>query len=298
MTPQPVHPVGQATGGFQCIFCGSYGGGRSKEHIFRRKFKDYFPWERELAVMQMDSDGSVITELRPISQFDMTLNLVCRRCNQGWLNDLESDVEPLLLRAARDGLDLHTSPNQMERLGFWAVVRALLRTQFTPTARAPKHLFRTAYLTMKPPPGCYAHWAYSQAYIAQAGVHEAPHGLPDDDYFAHVSFGLGATLFQVGLSGGSARSQQVAFELVCRPRRWFPDAFYWIVPAETQPRTIQPLAPDAAFAVVNTLAIAAGGRVLRSDGSTLDPRDVIPARFHDRLTMEDLEGTPIRPATN
>lgn len=287
-------PQGATPRAFHCVFCGSYGGGRSKEHLFRRKFKDEFPWEREIAIMQPSSEGFTHTELRPISQFDITLNSVCRQCNQGWLNDLEAEIEPLLLVAARDGLDLHTTPKQMERLGFWAVTRALLRTQFTPTARAPLHLFRTAFRTRKPPPGCFAHWAYSEQYVAHAGVHESPHGLDDDDYFAQVSFGLKHMLFQVGISGGSEWSQKTAFELLLRPRRWFPQSFYWIVPTGSGPVTIQPLTPEAAYATVNTLSIAIGLPILTSDGSTLDPTDVIPARHHQDLVMEEFAGVPAK----
>ena len=292
---------GATPSAFSCVFCGSYGGGRSKEHLFRRKFKDDFPWEREIAIMQPSSDGHTHTELRPISQFDITLNSVCRQCNQGWLNDLEAEVEPLLLVAAGDGLDLRTTPRQMEQLGFWAVTRALLRTQFTPTARAPLHLFRTAFRTMKPPPG-FAHWAYSEQYVAHAGVHESPHGLNDDDYFAQVSFGSKHMLFQVGISGGSEWSQRIAFELLLRPRRWFAGSFFWIVPTESRPVTIQPLPPPSAYATVNTLSIAVGLPILTSDGSTLDPKDVIPIRYHNDLVMDEFAGVPakafIRPPRN
>jgi hypothetical protein len=276
-----------------CLFCGS-AGERSKEHILRKQFKDFFPYRNEILVMQPRPSGVIDTETRPVSQFDLQLNAVCRACNQGWLNDLENEVLPLLLTAGRNGDDLHTHPDLMERLGFWAVLRALLRTHMSPEGRAPAALFRTAYGTRRPPRGCFAHWAYSQYYVAAAGVHHGSTTVGDNaHYVAHVSFGLGGTLFQVGLSGGSDWSRKLALKLMTRPQRWFPDSFYWIAPRDTALLTINPLAREAAFASINSFAIGAGYPILMDDASTMDPTQVIPARFHDSLTLPELEGVPL-----
>lgn len=270
-----------------CLFCGSIGE-RSKEHILRAKFKDYFPHDREIVIMQPRPDGQIDTEIRPISQFGVMLKAVCRDCNQGWLNDLENDVLPLLLKAGRDGDNLHTSPDKMQSLGFWAVVRALLRTHISPEGRAPVQLFRAAYETGQPPRGCFAHWGYSQFYVAAAGVH---HGLTstreEADYVAHVSFGLGGMLFQAGLSGGSDWSKRLALKLLTRPQAWFPNSFYWIAPRELTLRTMNPLTREAAFAAINSGAIAAGLPILMDDGSTMQATEVVPKRFHNQLTLPE-----------
>lgn len=270
-----------------CLFCGLIGE-RSKEHILRAKFKEHFPHTDEILIMQPRPGGHIQSELRPISQFDVVLKAVCRRCNQGWLNDLENEVLPLLLRAGKDGEDLHTTPDAMQSLGFWAVVRAMLRTHISPEGRVPEHFFRAAYETRVPPRGCFAHWAYSEHYVAAAGVHQGPAAAASDaDYAAHVSFGLGGMLFQVGLSGGSDWSKRLALKLLKRPQLWFPDSFYWIAPRELTPRTIHPLSREAAFAAINSAAIAAGLPILMDDGTTIEPTDVIPERFHNQLSLAE-----------
>lgn len=268
-----------------CLFCGRQGS-RSREHILRAKFKDYFPSEPGLVIMQPQADGSLDVEQRPMSQFDVMLNAVCRECNEGWLNDLENDVLGMILIAGRDGADLHNA--DFGKLGFWAVIRALLRTHMSPTGRAPVRFFRTAYETKRVPSGCFAHWAYSRCYVAPAGAHQATLRV-DEDYLSLVSFGLGAMLFQVTIAGGSAVSRRFAIELLKRPRRWFPTTFYWLAPPENTRRTILPLESDQAFAAINSFAVAVGAWILEDGGTYLDPVEVIDQAHHPDLVIRELE---------
>lgn len=267
-----------------CLFCGREGD-RSKEHLLRQQFKEYFPSEPGLVVLQPQPDGSIDFEQRPISQFDLQLNAICRACNQGWLNDLENDVLSMILTAGRDGTDL---PNgDFENLGFWAVIRALLRTHMSPTGRAPLRFFREAFDRRQAPRGCFAHWAYSLTYVASAGAQQATLHV-DGDYLALVSFGLGGMLFQVTIAGGSPLSHRLAISILKRPQLWFPTAFYWLAPAERSRRTLDPLDRQQAFAAINSFAIGIGRDVLTDEGTYLNPRSIIEPRFHEGLLMPAL----------
>lgn len=267
-----------------CLFCGQVGD-RSREHILRKDFKKFFPSKPGLRILQPHPDGSLRTEDRPIDQFDVMINAVCRSCNGGWLNDLENYVLPMILTAGRDGKDLHNA--DFERLGYWAVIRALLRTHMTPSGRAPVRFFREAYTTGRVPSGCFAHWAYSTNYVAPAGAHQSTSDV-NDDYTALVSFGLGAMLFQVTIAAGSKPSRRLAIELLKRPQRWFPQSFYWIAPPEASHKTLLPLERTQAFAAINSFGIAIGAQVLQDSGEYLDPREVIDVEHHLGLVMPGL----------
>jgi hypothetical protein len=281
----------------ECLFCGSTGS-RSKEHWMRRQFKNFFHVSEGLVVHEMKSGGKVVSSTRPISQFDLMLNAVCRSCNQGWLNDLENEVLPILLRAGRDGEDINTSADLMERLGLWAVIRALLRTHMTPTGRAPVELFREVHATRRVPRGCLAHWAYSRQYVAGAGVHHSPQAFENDsEYWALVSFGLGGVLVQVGISGGAPNSRAIVRKLVVAAHRWFRDGFFWIAPRYGGEKTLEPLEPAEAFAAINVVPIACGFPALQDDGSEFDPLAVIPSRFHGKLIDPGLQQLRLPPTS-
>lgn len=76
----------------RCLFCRTESGKRSNEHVFREAFKSRFPATPGLTFSWRSPVGEFERVERPISQFDMTLNAICRECNQGWLESLEDEA--------------------------------------------------------------------------------------------------------------------------------------------------------------------------------------------------------------
>jgi hypothetical protein len=69
----------------RCLFRQTEDGKRSNEHVFRQAFKTRFSAAPSLTFSWRSPTGELEVTQRPISQFDITLNAVCRECNQGWL---------------------------------------------------------------------------------------------------------------------------------------------------------------------------------------------------------------------
>ena len=79
-----------------CIFCGAEGK-LSREHVFPRWLEELFPdlgevdYLRRLVTFSTDQHDK-----RPGPSFDVVVRDVCRDCNHGWMERLESQARPIL----------------------------------------------------------------------------------------------------------------------------------------------------------------------------------------------------------
>ena len=119
----------------RCLFCQTTDGKRSNEHVFRRAFKERFSLAPGLTFSWETQTGELEIVKRPVSQFDMTLNAVCRDCNQGWLEDLENDATAVIHELTVGNEKLGLSETEVRVLGFWAYIRGLLCRRPRETAR-------------------------------------------------------------------------------------------------------------------------------------------------------------------
>jgi hypothetical protein len=102
----------------RCIFCG--GTPVTREHIFRSAWRTTLPYvvgEREWVQHRLTSRRQ-----RPDRPFELVVKRTCAGCNNGWMNDLDTHVEPWLLNPA--ALDFECDPTEFRR---WAIKVALLR---------------------------------------------------------------------------------------------------------------------------------------------------------------------------
>ena len=102
-----------------CIFCGR--APVTREHIFRKKLAEYVDNPRErVSRPGEDPDRSPLV-------FERTVRRVCGACNNGWMNDLENAVEPVLINLiqARETV-LKTADAML--LAKWAVKTAIIRS--------------------------------------------------------------------------------------------------------------------------------------------------------------------------
>lgn len=226
----------------------------------------------------------------------MTVNDVCRECNQGWLNDLENQVEPIIDGLLADYSSLQrVGPDRVEMLGYWAFIRALLRTYVSPQGRAPQKLLQHTYEARKVLPGCYVQIAASTEYVWEAGSHQSLRIAlgGSKHYLGYVAFGLGGLLFLVSLSDSSNEASRRAFDVIRQPRLWFPGSFCWLAPPESPSFPMHLLSGAQAQMAGLSLALRAGViQPLDQFSNKLDPSRVIPARFLPNLQWEDCDTEP------
>lgn len=111
-----------------CIFCG--GVANSKEHVLRKKWRDYFGedlrgyTEEHVYANPQGGPAHIESKKSKRVQFDYTVKAVCTVCNNGWMNDLENEVEQVLLRLFRG----EAGPLSADDLG--ALTRWAAKTAF------------------------------------------------------------------------------------------------------------------------------------------------------------------------
>ncbi|MGP4054176.1 hypothetical protein ACTWP6_05025 [Mycobacterium sp. 4D054] len=134
---------GKSTAQRRCMFCGRAKGDlvdpsdptsqaviMTREHIFRSSWKDKIVTsvlpknepmgERAFTKYGRDFEAKLS---RPESLFEVVAKPVCDYCNNGWMNDLDSSVEPWLLDPYAD--ESQCDPTVFRR---WAIKVAVLRS--------------------------------------------------------------------------------------------------------------------------------------------------------------------------
>lgn len=272
----------------RCLFCGSTTAKRSREHVLRRAFKQKFTSVSSLTFARQVDSGVDLLEV-PITQFDLTINEVCRECNQGWLNDLENLMEPIIddLIEGRSGRGLSSA--QIQALGYWALLRSMLLTYISPRGRVPRSLFERVHRDRSVPPGCYVQLAASTHSVFEAGSHQSIRLNPGDHYLGFVAFGLGPLVFLASFCDSSSEASQRSLDVSRQPRLWFPGCFRWLSPPEIPEVPLRLLAGLEAQIAGMSLAFRAGVmQPMDQLGQRLDPRGIIPERFIANLAWEDI----------
>ncbi len=222
--PKTVH-TGVPSAARSCVFCGRTGD-MSKEHLLRRKFIDLYEPPRDLRYIRQDPLGKDFRRM-PVSQFQVTINDVCRACNGGWLNDLENAVEPFLNRLIM-GEPANISEHRVDHeLGLWMVTRALLRSKLDPAnAHAPIELFREMFETRRAPKGTVALIGITEADVLSAGYYS--YAIYPDGYTGLVTFTIGRLFFQVGMALGEVEHRPAA--IARNEMRHFSEQLHFVVP--------------------------------------------------------------------
>src|SRR4051794_20848214 len=87
-----------------CIFCGSPTNKKSKEHVLPRWLENYVPSHatRSFRLVDIDDWGperetDAVERDLPIGTYEQVAGGVCKRCNETWMERLESEVRPILI---------------------------------------------------------------------------------------------------------------------------------------------------------------------------------------------------------
>jgi len=274
----------------RCLFCRTTDGKRSNEHVFRKAFKERFPLAPGLTFSWRTHAGELEIVQRPVSQFDMTLNAVCRDCNQGWLEDLENEATAVIHELTVGNERLALSEAEVRVLGFWAYVRGLLLTHLYPRGRVPGAFFERAYAARDSstmPSGSYVSLGASTHLVFEAGAVQSATVEPGGYYLGFVGFGLGPLVFLVSICDGSPEVASLARELIEAPRAWFPGSFRRLNPVELPVPRMTPLTGEQAQLACQSMKLRVGPGLPDDQlGQPLDPLPAIPKQFHEQLACK------------
>ena len=150
-----------------CIFCGKTR--VTKEHlipkwmlkIVRRKFS----WQGGKAGFKVASnEPHEWTISRPA---ETVVECVCRRCNNGWMNEIEQAAKPALTTMIHgDALEL--DPETQEAIGTWMCLKAILSAYVKLLFPVPQEWLAYFYAHHSPPPGNWA--VYTTRYRGTRGL--------------------------------------------------------------------------------------------------------------------------------
>jgi hypothetical protein len=281
----------------RCLFCQTTDGKRSNEHVFRKAFKERFSLAPGLTFSwhTQTADELEIFQ-RPVSQFDMTLNAVCRDCNQGWLEDLENEATAVIHELTVGNAKLALSETEVTVLGFWAYIRGLLLTHVYPRRRVPGAFFENAYAARHSrtmPNASYVSLGASTHLVFEAGAVQAATFNPGGHYLGFVGFGLGPLVFLVSFCDASPEVASLARELIEAPRAWFPDSFRRLSPVELPSRRLELLTGEQAQLACQSMKLRVDPGLPHDQlGQPLDPLLVIPKQFHEQLACVSGVGAP------
>lgn len=142
-----------------CVFCGRTP--LSREHVFPRWLTTVLPDQersrgQDTAMVYLDGSGNskpLMNHREMKEQFtSTTVTRVCRECNHGWMNDLETSVRPSLSQLVR-GQAVYLNRETLLTLATW-IAKTCLMADFTyPESSAiPLGDYRWMFKTKQPPP--------------------------------------------------------------------------------------------------------------------------------------------------
>ncbi|OUD81035.1 hypothetical protein CMMCA001_05695 [Clavibacter michiganensis subsp. michiganensis] len=226
----------------RCRFCQTTEGKRSNEHVLRRKFKKLM-WTYPDTFYSYAENGTVQHSRRVnATAFDVKVNEVCKACNEGWLEELEDDVEAMVMTLAR-GKTPSDEEAHWDKLALWMTVRALLRTLTDPEqSRIPKRVFESIYRDRAVPEDFIVMWARTKSYYLPGGrsmirwhgrknhkAGDAPVGFDGT-----VSYGIGRLFFQVHICSESNAAKGLIAGHALHVMEVSPDAWMVIFPEVTE----------------------------------------------------------------
>lgn len=117
----------------KCIFC--QGGSMSKEHFWPDWMSSYFEkssnsrYGRQIYTSEVKSP-SILSEQKYQNGHLSTkkFRVVCKKCNNGWMSQLEEKVKPLLLRSMENKL-ITLSTQCLSILSRWLVMKVIVAEQ-------------------------------------------------------------------------------------------------------------------------------------------------------------------------
>jgi hypothetical protein len=106
-----------------CLFCGNTD--LSKEHVFAQWLLEELDLRKKKMRMQHSTILGLQISERPLTLSTLINGLVCKRCNNGWLSQIEGRVKPHLLNLLKGSLTLALQ-EQHQLLSLWIYKTAIV----------------------------------------------------------------------------------------------------------------------------------------------------------------------------
>lgn len=139
----------------RCIFCGKTGR-RSREHIHPKWMRRHFPNTRPKTTHSVRHRDEAIKDgklARPGDFFAQTLRVVCARCNNGWMSQLQTEAKPYLERLIEGDWENFDAIGR-SIVARWAVMYAMVgEFDDPPTIGIPDHQRRFLQINRSVPAG-------------------------------------------------------------------------------------------------------------------------------------------------
>jgi hypothetical protein len=127
-----------------CVFCG--GPANSVEHIFKQAFKKKLgvsdPVDRAFSKVDATGWPACVSTIRPDPLFEAKVRRVCRKCNSGWMNRLDRDVEAWIVDTDNRNAWQACDPTIFRR---WALKLALMRSLLDNATIVPRDYFHRLF---------------------------------------------------------------------------------------------------------------------------------------------------------
>lgn len=129
-----------------CIFCG-HAGKLTNEHVFPQWLLEVIPGEGRVQHEWIAPAGSNSKSRKWTADvFSLTAKVVCERCNNGWMNDLEESARPFLESMIRGhGRTLYDHGRQ--QVAYWGLKTAMMVdcAQEPPHQCVPRAFYRELF---------------------------------------------------------------------------------------------------------------------------------------------------------
>jgi hypothetical protein len=128
-----------------CAFCGRTDQKITKEHVWPEWTVDCLI-SKDITV-HLDRKGNPHRQWKPKDSIGITVNEVCRLCNNGWMRDLEETVRPFLCPMISSTSEIVITTDQLASLSMWAYKILLVADLINPvsTRTIPRANFEAMY---------------------------------------------------------------------------------------------------------------------------------------------------------
>jgi hypothetical protein len=142
-----------------CVFCSvalqpshlQLSGSRTKEHVYARWYRDHVVHDRIKLFTVDGQEPPVLHQKEHLNNF--INNSVCKECNNGWMSNLETSVDPIVDKLT-SGTDIKAlSTEEVETLARWTAKTAIVLGYILPVSIIVPEFIRRSLLpdSDKPP---------------------------------------------------------------------------------------------------------------------------------------------------
>lgn len=112
-----------------CVFCGCDDCKISKEHAWPNWARQLTAPPGQSTIVGFRESGAPVGSItfKAVDDMGVMVNDVCKvKCNEGWMNDLETAIKPLLAPSIEYGTPISFNPDEQAEIARWALKTAMV----------------------------------------------------------------------------------------------------------------------------------------------------------------------------